>query len=55
VNPRPFTRAEKLDTKNGIKNSRMVCQCPNLFPPVVELTYRATPMMIARPIEVSQI
>ena len=33
----PFTKAAKLETKNGIKNNRMICQRSNLFPCVVEL------------------
>ena len=51
----PLTSAEKLETKNGIRKRRMICQRSNLFPPVVELIKRAMPMMIARPNEVSQI
>src|SRR5215469_1801306 len=50
----PFTSAEKLDTKNGIMNSRMICHGWSLLPAAVELIKSAVPMMPASPSEVSQ-
>jgi len=57
MNPLPFTNAEKLDTQNGIKNSRNVCQKSNftLFAlAAVVLINNANPMIKLNPSEVSQ-
>lgn len=55
MKPRPFTSAEKLDTKNGIMNSRAICHGFNLFPCAVELIRSAVPTIAASPKDVSQI
>jgi hypothetical protein len=57
MNPFPFTNAEKLDTQNGIKNNRDVCQKSSftLFAlAVVVLMYNANPIIKLNPHEVSQ-
>jgi hypothetical protein len=57
MNPLSFTNAEKLDTQNGIKNSRNVCQKSNftLFAlAAVVLINNANPMIKLNPSEVSQ-
>jgi hypothetical protein len=58
MNPFPFTNAEKLDTQNGIKNKRNVCQKSSftLFAlAAVVLMNNANPMIKLKPSEVSQI
>jgi len=52
--PRPFTRAEKLETQKGIKNRRKVGQKARRLPPVVVLRSKATPTIPEIPTEVSQ-
>lgn len=57
MNPFPFTNAEKLETQNGIKNKRNVCQKSNftLFAlAAVVLMYNANPMIKLSPHDVSQ-
>jgi hypothetical protein len=57
MNPLPFTSAEKLDTQNGIKNSRNVCQKSSftLFAlAAVVLMNNANPIIKLKPSEVSQ-
>jgi hypothetical protein len=57
MNPFPFTKAEKLETQNGIKNNRNVCQKSNrtLFAlAAVVLMNNAKPMIKLNPSEVSQ-
>jgi hypothetical protein len=57
INPFPFTSAEKLETQNGIKNSRNVCQKSSftLFTlAAVVLMNSAKPMIKLKPSEVSQ-
>jgi hypothetical protein len=57
TNPLPFTSAEKLDTQNGIKNSRNVCQKSSftLFAlAAVVLMNNANPMIKLNPHDVSQ-
>ena len=56
MKPLPFTKAAKLETQNGIRKSRKVCQKSSftLFEPeAVVLRYRANPMMTLRPRDVS--
>jgi hypothetical protein len=56
INPRPLMSEEKLDTQNGIRNSRNVCHW--LAPPAVGLlTLRsnANPMTALIPRELIQI
>jgi hypothetical protein len=56
MNLLPFTNAEKLDTQNGIRNSRNVCQKSNftLFTvAAVVLMNNANPMIKLNPHEVS--
>jgi len=53
---RPFTRAEKLETQNGIRNKRKICQRPSFTcpaPEAVVLMYSARPMMRLKPRDVS--
>jgi hypothetical protein len=57
MKPRSFTSAEKLDTQNGIKNSRNVCQKSNLTLfalAAVVLMNNANPMIKLKPSDVSQ-
>jgi len=57
MNPFPFTNAEKLETQNGIRNSRNVCQKSNftLFGlAAVVLMNNANPIIKLNPSEVSQ-
>jgi hypothetical protein len=57
TNSFPFTNAEKLDTQNGIRNNRNVCQKSSftLFVlAAVVLMYNANPMIKLNPSEVSQ-
>src|SRR5215813_9066788 len=57
MNPLFFTNAEKLDTQNGIKNNRNVCQKSSftLFAlAAVVLMNNAKPMIKLKPREVSQ-
>jgi hypothetical protein len=57
MNPFPFTRAEKLETQNGMRNSRKVCQKSNLTLfalPAVVLMNSANPIIKLNPSEVSQ-
>ena len=57
INPLSFTSAEKLETKNGIKNNRSVCQKSSftLFAlAAVVLINSAKPMIKLKPREVSQ-
>jgi hypothetical protein len=57
INPLPFTNAEKLDTQNGITNSRNVCQKSSftLFAlDAVVLMNNANPMIKLKPSEVNQ-
>jgi hypothetical protein len=57
MNPLPLTSAEKLDTQNGIKNSRNVCQRSSftlLALAAVVLMNKANPMIKLNPHEVSQ-
>src|SRR5882724_12113063 len=52
----PLTRAEKLETQNGIMNRRMICQRSSFtrVPPVAAvLMNRANPMIRLKPSEVS--
>jgi hypothetical protein len=56
-NSLPFTNAEKLDTQNGIKNSRNVCQKSSLTLlalAAVVLMNNANPMIKLNPSDVSQ-
>src|SRR5690242_2850227 len=53
----PFTSAEKLDTQNGIRNNRNVCQKSNLtlfLLATVVLMNNANPIITLNPHEVSQ-
>ena len=55
--PASFTRAAKLETQKGMRNSRKTCQRSSAIVPWEDdrvLITRATPMMTLRPIEVSQ-
>lgn len=52
MNPRPLMSEEKLDTQNGIKNKRNVCQ-RSAAP--LTLSRSAMPMMKLIPSEFSQI
>jgi hypothetical protein len=57
INPLSFTSAEKLDTQNGIKNNRNVCQKSSftLFGlAAVVLMNNANPIIKLNPHEVSQ-
>jgi len=57
TNPLPFTNAEKLDTQNGIRNNRNVCQKSNftLFAlAAVVLMNNANPIIKLNPNEVNQ-
>jgi hypothetical protein len=57
MNPFPFTSAEKLETQNGIRNSRNVCQKSNLTLfalAAVVLMNSANPTIKLNPSEVSQ-
>lgn len=57
MNPLPFTSAEKLDTQNGIRNKRKVCQKSSftLFGlAAVVLMNNANPMIKLKPRDVSQ-
>src|SRR6185503_9966747 len=57
TNPLSFANAEKLETQNGMRNRRIVCQRSSvtLFSPaVVVLMNNAKPMMRLNPSEVSQ-
>jgi len=57
MNPFPFTSAEKLDTQNGIRNKRKVCQKSSftLFAlAAVVLMNNAKPIIKLNPNEVSQ-
>jgi len=57
MKPFPFTSAEKLETQNGIRNSRNVCQKSSftLFAlTAVVLMNNANPMIKLNPSEVSQ-
>jgi hypothetical protein len=57
TNPFPFTKAAKLETQNGIRNNRNVCQNSNFtfaVPADTVLMYRANPMMALNPSDVSQ-
>jgi hypothetical protein len=51
--PRPFTRAEKLDTQNGIRKNRKVRQRSSGPRPWPAFSSSAIPMMTASPSEVS--
>lgn len=56
MNPWPLTRAEKLETQNGIRKRRMVGQRSSrmrVVPDEVVLMYRAVPMMALSPRDVS--
>jgi hypothetical protein len=53
--PRPFTRAEKLETQKGMMKSRAVGQKPSRpTPPERVLMSSAAPTMAETPREVSQ-
>jgi hypothetical protein len=57
MNPFPFTNAEKLETQNGIRNNRNVCQKSSftLFAlAAVVLINNANPIIKLNPHEVSQ-
>jgi hypothetical protein len=57
MNPFPFTNAEKLDTQNGIRNNRNVCQKSSftlLALAAVVLMNNANPIIKLNPSEVSQ-
>jgi hypothetical protein len=57
INPLPFTNAEKLDTQNGIINSRTVCQNSSFtlfWLAAVVLMNSANPIIKLNPNEVSQ-
>jgi len=57
TNPRSFTRDEKLETQNGIRNNLMTCQgmsSTELFPEV-EFSSNAVPTKALIPREVSHI
>ena len=55
IKPFPFINDEKLDTQNGIKNKRNVCQGSAFAPSGLEtLSIKAKPMITLIPMEFSQ-